>query len=141
MSNRARQGFSRGSRGKRVTRSRGDCGANAIDWSRDPASATTGQLRCPDELALELRISWDHSTDEIWREFDPEVWELTRNPTLELHAASETKLNELAADSKYRRRIEDFDLACRLYARSPGWFQFALAVLNEPLQSAPFRRR
>jgi glycogen phosphorylase len=82
-------------------------------------------LRCLEELALELRISWDHSTDDIWRELDPELWELTRNPTLVLHAASEKKLRELAADSEYRRRIEDFVLACRLYARSPGWFQFA----------------
>jgi starch phosphorylase len=49
-------------------------------------------LRCLEELALELRISWDHSTDDIWRELDPELWELTRNPTLVLHATSETKL-------------------------------------------------
>jgi len=82
-------------------------------------------LKCLEELALELRISWDHSTDDIWRELDPELWELTRNPTLVLHATSETKLKGLAADTGYRRRIEDFVLARRLYARSPGWFQFA----------------
>lgn len=89
-------------------------------------------LKCLEELALELRISWDHSTDDIWRELDPELWELTRNPTLVLHATSETKLKGLAADTEYRRRIEDFVLARRLYARSPGWFQFAHpgALLN-----------
>jgi glycogen phosphorylase len=81
-------------------------------------------LKCLEELALELRISWDHSTDDIWRELDPELWELTRNPTLVLHATSETKLKGLAADTDYRRRLEDFVLARRLYARSPGWFQF-----------------
>ncbi|MBV8135306.1 MAG: alpha-glucan family phosphorylase [Deltaproteobacteria bacterium] len=82
-------------------------------------------LKCLEELALELRISWDHSTDDIWRELDPELWELTRNPTLVLHATSETKLRGLAAATDYRRRLEDFVLARRLYARSPGWFQFA----------------
>jgi len=82
-------------------------------------------LKCLEELALELRISWDHSTDDIWRELDPELWELTRNPTLVLHATSKTKLDGLAADTEYRRRLEDFVLARRLYARSPGWFQFA----------------
>jgi glycogen phosphorylase len=93
-------------------------------------------LRCLEELALELRISWDHSTDDIWRELDPELWELTRNPTLVVHATSETKLKELAADSEYRRRIEDFVLACRLYARSPGWFQFSHP--NAPLNHVAY---
>ena len=82
-------------------------------------------IKCLEELALELRISWDHSTDDIWRELDPELWELTRNPTLVQQATSETKLKGLAADTDYRHRIEDFVLARRLYARSPGWFQFA----------------
>ena len=88
-------------------------------------SQELASLKCLEELALELRISWDHSTDDIWRELEPELWELTRNPMLVLHATSATKLKELAADSEYRRRIEDFVLARRLYARSPGWFQFA----------------
>jgi glycogen phosphorylase len=25
------------------------------------------------ELALELRVSWDHSTDDIWRRLDAEL--------------------------------------------------------------------
>jgi starch phosphorylase len=96
--------------------------------STDPETLPAQELaslKCLEELALELRISWDHSTDDIWRELDPELWDLTRNPTLVLHAMSETKLKGLAADTEYRRRIEDFVLAHRLYARSPGWFQFA----------------
>jgi len=82
-------------------------------------------IECLEELALELRISWDHSTDEIWRELDPELWEATRNPRVVLHAASETRLHELAANLDFRRRVEDLVLAHRQYARSPGWFQFA----------------
>jgi len=88
-------------------------------------STQLASLKCLDELALELRVSWDHSTDDVWRKLDPELWELTRNPTLVLHATSETRLKELAADTEFRRRIEDFVLERRQYARSPGWFQFA----------------
>jgi len=88
-------------------------------------STHLASLKCLDELALELRVSWDHSTDDIWRKLDPELWELTRNPTLVLHATSETRLRELASNTEFRRRIEDFVLERRLYARSPGWFQYA----------------
>ena len=33
-----------------------------------------------EELALNVRSSWNHSADEIWRQLDPELWELTQNP-------------------------------------------------------------
>jgi starch phosphorylase len=32
------------------------------------------------ELALDLRWSWNHATDELWRRIDPRLWELTQNP-------------------------------------------------------------
>src|SRR5215472_8237771 len=75
------------------------------------------------ELALELRASWDHSTDDLWRRIDPELWELTRNPWVVLQSASETKLKELAADTSFRRRVEDLVLARHGYESSPAWFQ------------------
>ena len=31
------------------------------------------------ELALDLRWSWSHATDQVWRQLDPELWELTHN--------------------------------------------------------------
>jgi starch phosphorylase len=73
-------------------------------------STQLASLKCLDELALELRVSWDHSTDDVWRKLDPELLELTRNPTLVLHATSETRLKALAADTEFRRRVEDFVL-------------------------------
>ena len=32
------------------------------------------------ELALDLRSSWNHCTDDVWRQLDPVQWELTHNP-------------------------------------------------------------
>ena len=32
------------------------------------------------ELALDMRWSWNHAVDEVWRELDPELWDLTHNP-------------------------------------------------------------
>ena len=28
------------------------------------------------ELALDMRSSWNHATDQVWRQLDPELWEL-----------------------------------------------------------------
>jgi glycogen phosphorylase len=28
------------------------------------------------ELALDMRWSWDHATGEMWRQLDPELWEI-----------------------------------------------------------------
>ena len=38
------------------------------------------------ELALNLRSSWNHATDGVWRQLDPELWELTHNPWVVLQA-------------------------------------------------------
>ena len=32
------------------------------------------------ELALDLGAVWNRYTDDIWRQIDPDVWVLTRNP-------------------------------------------------------------
>jgi starch phosphorylase len=32
------------------------------------------------ELALDLRWSWNHATDEVWRQLDPVLWDLTHHP-------------------------------------------------------------
>ncbi len=30
-------------------------------------------------LALDVRWSWKHEADDVWRQLDPELWELTHN--------------------------------------------------------------
>ena len=32
------------------------------------------------KLALDMRWSWSHYGDKVWRQLDPELWELTQNP-------------------------------------------------------------
>lgn len=31
------------------------------------------------ELALDMRSSWNHATDQIWQRLDPVLWQLTKN--------------------------------------------------------------
>ena len=39
------------------------------------------------ELALNLRWSWNHRADQVWRQIDPVQWKLTQNAWVVLHSA------------------------------------------------------
>src|SRR5271156_4085582 len=75
------------------------------------------------ELALDLGAVWNRYTDDIWRQIDPDVWLLTRNPWLMVHHASQAKLHSMAEDRDLRRRVEQLVLARRQSSRAPAWFQ------------------
>ncbi len=75
------------------------------------------------ELALDLRWSWNHAADEIWRELDPALWELTRNPWVILQTVSRDRMKSILADSAFRRRVEGLRKAKEQDAASPAWFQ------------------
>ncbi|MBV8550120.1 MAG: DUF3417 domain-containing protein [Acidobacteriaceae bacterium] len=58
------------------------------------------------ELALDLRWTWNHSTDELWRDLEPELWQTTQNPWLILQAASRGKLRRLLSEQTFRTRVD-----------------------------------
>ncbi|MCG6899856.1 MAG: alpha-glucan family phosphorylase [Gammaproteobacteria bacterium] len=78
---------------------------------------------CLAELALDLRSSWDHATDQVWRQLDPVLWRLTHNPWAVLQTVSREKLQHVLADPAFRKDIEDLAQARRDAAEAPGWFQ------------------
>jgi starch phosphorylase len=75
------------------------------------------------ELALDLRWSWSHATDEVWRQLDPALWELTQNPWVVLQTVSKDKLQRVLADPAFRKNIDDLLRAKRQAAETPAWFQ------------------
>ncbi len=52
-------------------------------------------------LALDLRWSWHHGTDALWRTIDSELWEATANPWLVLETVSDARLEALARDRQF----------------------------------------
>jgi starch phosphorylase len=74
------------------------------------------------ELALDLRNSWDHGADEIWKSLDPELWALTHNPWLVLQTVSRTKLKNLADDSRLRAEVAKLIEERRKRQDVPRWF-------------------
>ncbi|MFT5905959.1 MAG: starch phosphorylase [Cryomorphaceae bacterium] len=75
------------------------------------------------ELALDLSWSWNHATDQVWRQLDPDLWELTRNPWVVLQTVSRDKLKHVLTDLKFHKHIDDLLLAKREAVDSPAWFQ------------------
>ena len=75
------------------------------------------------ELALDMRSSWDHATDQVWRQLDPVLWELTQNPWVVLQTVSREKLQSTLADSDFRKHVDDLIQTRRDTAEAPAWFQ------------------
>jgi len=75
------------------------------------------------ELALDLHWSWDHCTDEVWRQLDPELWKLTQNPWVVLQTASKDELKRVLTNPAFRKCVDDRIRAKRQTAEKPAWFQ------------------
>jgi starch phosphorylase len=75
------------------------------------------------ELALDLRWSWDHSADDIWRPLDPEMWDLTRNPWIIFQSIAPEKLARLSAEPTFRTRVKRLAQELRELRNAPSWFQ------------------
>lgn len=75
------------------------------------------------ELALDMRSSWNHATDQLWRRLDPELWELTRNPWVVLQTSSRQSLQEFLAEPAFRKNLDELVKTRRQAAEAPGWFQ------------------
>ena len=51
------------------------------------------------ELALDMRWSWNHATDKVWRQLDPVLWDLTQNPWVVLQTVSRDQTRARAGRS------------------------------------------
>jgi starch phosphorylase len=78
---------------------------------------------CITELALDLRWTWNHSTDGLWRELEPELWEATRNPWVILQTVSRDRLNHLLSEKRFRERLEALLAKQRGVEASSAWYQ------------------
>ena len=58
------------------------------------------------ELALDTGWSWNHYADDVWRQLDPALWELTQNPWVVLQTVSRDKLQHVLADPAFRKKVD-----------------------------------
>jgi glycogen phosphorylase len=74
------------------------------------------------DLALDLRWTWSHGADALWRRIDAETWQRTRNPWNILQAVSATRMRELAADPGFVAELDRVATRRRAELAAPGWF-------------------
>jgi glycogen phosphorylase len=75
------------------------------------------------ELALDMRWSWSHWADEVWRELDPALWEFTHNPWVVLQTLSRDRMERVSADPAFRTKVDALVQAKRQAAKARAWFQ------------------
>jgi len=75
------------------------------------------------ELALDMRWSWNHATDEVWRQLDPELWEITHNPWVVLQTVSRDRIERVLADPVFRKNVDVMLQTRRQAVEAPAWFQ------------------
>jgi len=74
-------------------------------------------------LALDMRWSWNHGSEEIWRKLDPALWELTHNPWGILQTISRERLEQVLADPDFRKKVDDLIEYREHELAQPAWFQ------------------
>ena len=74
------------------------------------------------QLALDLRWSWHHGTDELWRALDAEIWDTTRNAWLVLNSVSGDRLEELAADPEFQNSYNAQISAHQEFIEADTWY-------------------
>jgi len=75
------------------------------------------------ELALDMRWSWNHAADDIWRQLDPALWESTHNPWSVLQIVARDQIERVCADPVFCQRVAELVRIKRESAAAPAWFQ------------------
>lgn len=73
-------------------------------------------------LALDLRWSWSHFTDDLWKAMDAELWEATANPWLILESVSDQLLAELASNSTFLSELQKLLDQREEHFQTKTWF-------------------
>jgi starch phosphorylase len=76
-----------------------------------------------EELALDLRNTWEHGADDIWRRLDPELWAATHNPRVVLQTVGQNRLRSFLAEPEFFEMLTRIVLDRRRVAQVPTWFR------------------
>jgi len=87
------------------------------------SNAVDSSLETLRQLAFDQSIRWSSLNDDVWRNLDNELWELTHNPCLVLNAVSAQKIEVLLADSHFHARVISVAETHRGILAQPTWFE------------------
>ena len=89
-----------------------------------PRSDLPRQLGVLTELALDLRWTWSHAGDALWRMVDADAWERTRNPWAILQDVPRERLAALGADPAFMGELRAL-VAARTGRGETSWYRQA----------------
>jgi starch phosphorylase len=75
------------------------------------------------ELALNMRWSWNHATDNVWKQLNPQLWDISENPWAVLQTASRDQIESLWMDPAFRAKVDGLKEKRRIALERPAWFQ------------------
>ncbi len=75
------------------------------------------------EFALDLRWTWSHAGDELWRYIEPQIWERTQNPWMLLRNVSKDRFATLAEDKTFQAKLARLKQESNSYYSQDGWFK------------------
>ena len=82
------------------------------------------------DLALDLRWTWSHGADALWKMMDQEGWQRTENPWTLLQNLSSQRLQELADDEQFCQELQRLTKERVTYQAEDCWYGEAQAKLN-----------
>ena len=93
------------------------------------------RLKALEELAYNLRWSWDHEAINLFRRLDRPLWEGSgHNPVLMLGSIAQERLQELAQDDAFLAHLDSVAAGLRDYvASSRTWYQKQYGRPSRPL--------
>lgn len=93
------------------------------DLSQNAEAALADGTAALTELALNLRWSWNHASDELWEALDKTLWKATQNPWIILQTVSRDRIRTLLSTPPLRKRLDELVQRSRASQNSDAWFQ------------------
>ncbi|MHA7649531.1 glycosyltransferase family 1 protein [Mycobacterium sp. ML4] len=82
------------------------------------------RLAALDQLSTNLRWSWEKPTQDLFATIDPELWsKCGKDPVAVLGAVKPARLDELAGDGEFLRRLDELAADLHDYLTRPLWYQ------------------
>ena len=82
------------------------------------------RLAALERLSINLRWSWDKPTQDLFAAIDPELWkQVGCDPVALLGQVSPKRLDELAVDESFLRRLDELAADLDNYLTRPLWYQ------------------
>jgi starch phosphorylase len=82
------------------------------------------RLAALERLSINLRWSWDRPTQDLFADIDPELWQqLGCDPVALLGGVDPKRLDQLATDESFLRRLDELAADLDDYLSRPLWYQ------------------